>query len=495
MTPVTSVMAVSAVLVMVSVLERVPGLQFAPRGPSGRSWRPMVRGTWWRLGASLMTTFVFQPVLFRELAVQGCVQSVARLSVGRAPGSSGGGQARWPSWCMSGSTARRPCGQSTRCILEPETLDAMAATRAHARAHDAQPARPGGLIFLEYTAEGHGIRAIGVRPRSPGRPQQSADRQPVGRAGVHHAPAHRLRHVPASSQQNFGIVFTMWDRLSGRLLVQGRGTGGTRAGVPGGSTSTPSSSWPPSGNRSGRRAAGGRSPGGIVTIDQAERVPAMPMWPSSNGPGCPDRGASRRRRAIEPAASGRRSGWVAGGDGGGAGRRRYRQLAAEAVLPALQRSTDPGRAGGGGRHRCRGCAVDAPCLRAPGSGRCRAQLLHGRCRGGRAFREAVDLFGQEPAVELLRVAGVGDGACRRCGDQHVRHHRRGGFACRRRCAGRDHTTSSPCRAGFRRCSRRSSVTSWYVWRPNRTGTPTDFEVAGRRSGSSIWSASRRSRSS
>ena len=80
MTPVTSLTAVSAVLLVVSVLERVPGLQFAPRGLA----HPFLAtdGAWYLVatGANLITTFVFQPVLAR-LAIPGVSESVASLPV------------------------------------------------------------------------------------------------------------------------------------------------------------------------------------------------------------------------------------------------------------------------------------------------------------------------------------------------------------------------------------------------------------------------------
>jgi sterol desaturase/sphingolipid hydroxylase (fatty acid hydroxylase superfamily) len=43
---------------------------------------------------------------------------------------------------------------------------------------------------------------------------------------------HRLHHLPPSTQQNFGTVFTIWDRLAGRLLTRDASPA-ERTGVPG----------------------------------------------------------------------------------------------------------------------------------------------------------------------------------------------------------------------------------------------------------------------
>lgn len=42
---------------------------------------------------------------------------------------------------------------------------------------------------------------------------------------------HRLHHLPATTQSNFGTVFTLWDRLFGRLVVR-NATPAEHTGVP-----------------------------------------------------------------------------------------------------------------------------------------------------------------------------------------------------------------------------------------------------------------------
>jgi sterol desaturase/sphingolipid hydroxylase (fatty acid hydroxylase superfamily) len=42
---------------------------------------------------------------------------------------------------------------------------------------------------------------------------------------------HRLHHVPATTEHNFGTVFSTWDRLAGRLIVRDVGAD-TPLGLP-----------------------------------------------------------------------------------------------------------------------------------------------------------------------------------------------------------------------------------------------------------------------
>jgi adenylate cyclase len=97
----------------------------------------------------------------------------------------------------------------------------------------------------------------------------------------------------------------------------------------------------------------------------------------------------------------------------------------------------------------------------------------------RAFREAVDLFGQEPAVELLRVAGSAM--------EHVADAAISTFVTTAGAASladdgvlvettaRVATLQSRFPAVLASLLRHQLVR---LARPNRTGTPTDFEVAG-----------------
>jgi lathosterol oxidase len=54
---------------------------------------------------------------------------------------------------------------------------------------------------------------------------------------------HRLHHVPATSERNFGAVFTLWDRWMGTLVLGPDATPATLLGVPGEETTYPQR-WP-----------------------------------------------------------------------------------------------------------------------------------------------------------------------------------------------------------------------------------------------------------
>ena len=232
MTPVTSLMAVSAVLVMVTGLERVPALQFAPRGLT----RPFLAtdGAWYLVatGANLITTFVFQPVLSR-LAVPGVSESVAslpvvpRLVLGLAVYDA-------VAFLVHVGIHRSEALWSVHKVHHSSlSLDAMATTRTHMFEHLMRnlPAQAA-LFALGFTAEGvafvllvyASFALLGHSNLRIGNPWVEL---------VFITPRlHRLHHVPASSQQNFGTVFTVWDRLSGRLLVRDAAPE-ERTGVPG----------------------------------------------------------------------------------------------------------------------------------------------------------------------------------------------------------------------------------------------------------------------
>lgn len=222
----------SSALVLVTVLEQVPALQFAPR--------PLVRpflatdGVWYLVGtgANVVSTFVLRPVLTRlalpgvapsitalpvaarvalALAVYDAVAFVVHVGIHRS-------EALWAVHKVHHSSLR---------------LDALATARTHLLEHAVRnlpaqaclfalgiSARTVALVLVIYAAcavVGHSNLRIGnrwielafVTPR-----------------------LHRLHHLPASSQQNFGTVFTIWDRLAGQLLTR-EASPAERTGVPG----------------------------------------------------------------------------------------------------------------------------------------------------------------------------------------------------------------------------------------------------------------------
>jgi len=54
---------------------------------------------------------------------------------------------------------------------------------------------------------------------------------------------HHLHHVPATSDRNFGAIFSLWDRLAGRLTRE-RAPRETALGVPGELATFPHAFWP-----------------------------------------------------------------------------------------------------------------------------------------------------------------------------------------------------------------------------------------------------------
>ena len=115
----------------------------------------------------------------------------------------------------------------------PVNLDAMATTRTHMFEHMMRnlPAQAA-LFALGFTAEGVAfVLLVYASFALVGHSNLRIGNRWIELVFI--TPRlHRLHHVPASSQQNFGTVFTVWDRLSGRLVVRDT-TPEERTGVPG----------------------------------------------------------------------------------------------------------------------------------------------------------------------------------------------------------------------------------------------------------------------
>jgi len=232
MSALVSFMVLSSLLAGVSALERVPALRFAPR----RLLRPFLAtdGAWYLVGtgANLVSAFVLRPVL-SQLALPGVAESIAgapvllRMALALAVYDG-------VAFVIHVGIHRSPALWSVHKVHHSSLrLDAMATTRTHMFEHMVRnlPAQAC-LLALGFSAEavafvlvvyatfalvGHGNLRIGnrwvelafVTPR-----------------------LHRLHHLPDSSHQNLGTVFTLWDRLSGRLLTRDASPE-ERTGVPG----------------------------------------------------------------------------------------------------------------------------------------------------------------------------------------------------------------------------------------------------------------------
>ena len=214
----TSITILTGVLVLVAWLERIPALQLCP-GPLRRPWFA-TDIAWYGVAtvAAGVSTFVFRPLLVRltlpavadavgslppalrfllAVMVFDAVAFAVHMGLHRS-------DALWRVHKVHHSSRR---------------LDALATTRTHAfelliRNVPAQMA----LFALGYPAEvvasvvlvygsfavfGHSnlrlnlyrIEWLFVTPR-----------------------IHRLHHVPSTTQRNFATVFTVWDRVAGRLV-------------------------------------------------------------------------------------------------------------------------------------------------------------------------------------------------------------------------------------------------------------------------------------
>lgn len=220
MTPLTSFVLLSSLFVLVAALERIPALQFAP-APFRRPFLA-TDGAWYLVaaGANLISTFVFQPVL-SQLAIGGLADAV-----GRMPGFARVVLALavydLVAFAVHIGIHRSDALWSVHKVHHSSLrLDGMATTRTHMFEHlvrnvPAQaalfmlglPAETVALtlvIYAGFALHGHSNLRIGgrwlellvVTPR-----------------------LHRLHHLPATSQHNFGTIFTVWDRAFGRLVVR-----------------------------------------------------------------------------------------------------------------------------------------------------------------------------------------------------------------------------------------------------------------------------------
>lgn len=231
MSALVSLIVLSSMLGFVSALERVPGLRFAPRP----RFRPFLAtdGAWYLVatGANVVSTFVFRPVL-AQLAVPRVAQviagvpALARLALALAVYDG-------VAFVVHAGIHRSQALWSVHKVHHSSLhLDAMATTRTHLFEHMVRnlPAQAclfalgfsAGtvalvlVVYASFALVGHSNLRVGnrfvelafVTPR-----------------------LHRLHHLPESSHHNLGTVFTVWDRLCGRLLIRDASPD-ERTGVP-----------------------------------------------------------------------------------------------------------------------------------------------------------------------------------------------------------------------------------------------------------------------
>lgn len=230
---VTSFLVLSGLFVAVGALERVPALQFR-RTVGFRRPFMATDGAWYLVatGANVISAFVLRPQL-QKLALPGV-------------GSVVGGLPAWARLLVAlvvydfvafgvhvfihRSDALWSVHKVHHSSLQ---LDGLATTRTHMFEHlvrnlpaqavlfslgfSASVVATTLVVYAAFALHGHSNLRVGgrwlellfVTPR-----------------------LHRLHHLPETSLTNFGTVFTVWDRLFGRLVVRDASPS-ERTGVPG----------------------------------------------------------------------------------------------------------------------------------------------------------------------------------------------------------------------------------------------------------------------
>ena len=220
MSPGVSFLLLSGMFIAVAALERVPAFQFR----SARLFRPFLAtdAAWYLVAttASLISMFVFRPQL-SKLALPHLANMIGRLGV--VPRlvlavvvydliafavhvGIHRSDALWSVHKVHHSTLQLDWLATTRThLLEHLLRNVPAQAALFALGMPAQTVATSTLIYAAFALHGHSNLRIGgrwlelvfVTPR-----------------------LHRLHHIPATTQNNFGTVFTLWDRLFSRLVVR-----------------------------------------------------------------------------------------------------------------------------------------------------------------------------------------------------------------------------------------------------------------------------------
>jgi sterol desaturase/sphingolipid hydroxylase (fatty acid hydroxylase superfamily) len=232
MSPVASFLVLSSLFVAVFALERVPVFQFRPSG----FVRPFMAtdGAWYLVAttANLISTFVFRPQL-SKLAVPRVADAVDALPllprVGLAVVVYD-----FIAFAVHIAIHRSDTLWSVHKVHHSSLkLDGLATTRTHLFEHmlrnvpaqaalfalgmSASTVATALLIYAAFALHGHSNLRVG------GRALELVFVTPR---------LHRLHHLPATTQNNFGTIFTIWDRLFGRLAARDASPN-ERTGVPG----------------------------------------------------------------------------------------------------------------------------------------------------------------------------------------------------------------------------------------------------------------------
>lgn len=225
MSPVVSFLVLSGVVLTVAALERVPAFQFRPAGLR----RPFLAtdGAWYLVAtlANVVSTFVFRPQLSKlaVVHVSGWLWVLPAIVI-----------YDFVAFAVHVGIHRSDRLWSVHKVHHSSLhLDALATTRTHLFEHMVRnvPAQAAlfalGMssatvaatlvVYAAFAVHGHSNLRIG------GRWLETVFITPR---------LHRIHHLPATTQANFGTVFTVWDRLFGRLVVRDAAPE-ERTGVPG----------------------------------------------------------------------------------------------------------------------------------------------------------------------------------------------------------------------------------------------------------------------
>jgi sterol desaturase/sphingolipid hydroxylase (fatty acid hydroxylase superfamily) len=220
MSPGVSFLLLSGMFIAAAALERVPAFQFRP----ARLFRPFLTtdAAWYLVAttAGLISMFVFRPQL-SKLAMPASANLIGRL--GLVPRvvlavvvydliafavhvGIHRSDALWSVHKVHHSTLQLDWLATTRTHMFEHLIRNVPAQGAlFALGMRAQTVAMSTLIYAAFALHGHSnlrtrgrwLELVFVTPR-----------------------LHRLHHLPATTQNNFGTVFTLWDRLFGRLVVR-----------------------------------------------------------------------------------------------------------------------------------------------------------------------------------------------------------------------------------------------------------------------------------
>lgn len=213
-----SVAAVTSIYVLVSRLERVPRLQFRPR-PARRPFFA-TDAAWYgfAVAATAVSVYVFRPQL-EKLAIHPVARLVERLPTG--------GRVvlallifDFVSFVVHVQLHRADVLWSFHKVHHSTlALDGFATTRTHMFENLVRFVPPQAVLFLIGMPAGLVAPTVAIAAV-----YGISNHSNLGRSFTLIEPLlvtprlHRRHHVPATTQNNYGTIFTIWDRAFGTLL-------------------------------------------------------------------------------------------------------------------------------------------------------------------------------------------------------------------------------------------------------------------------------------